>query len=399
MIANQRVISALEILNEFKVLDIPLSRFLSGWFKAHPKAGSRDRRILNDLLYSYYRAYHLIQGLELREKMIAAYFLMGNTEQGVMELVQAEKPESEATITFQENTDFETRKSILEKIYPSLIWGTVFPWKDLLSSKMSWENLEFSLVHQPRVFIRIHEAYTNALKKALLEKAISYEEMNPICLAFDSRTNLNGLKEGDLKSAFEIQDFSSQATGQFFQAKARSNWWDCCAGGGGKSLLLSQLYPGANLWASDSRYSVLSNLEQRFMESGFPPPRTFVQDLLSDENLPVRESFFDGIVYDAPCTGSGTWSRTPERLGNFHPASLGRITDIQRRIGDKIFPYLNPKGYLIYITCSVFKAENEDIVQYLTERYPLKLEKQIYLDGTKIGADTLFVARLRKGIG
>jgi 16S rRNA (cytosine967-C5)-methyltransferase len=132
------------------------------------------------------------------------------------------------------------------------------------------------------------------------------------------------------------------------------------------------------------------------MESGYPGPRTFVQDLLTEDPLPVRESFFDGIIYDAPCTGSGTWARTPERLGNFHPSSLGRITDIQRRIGDKIIAYLNPGGFLIYITCSVFTSENEEIVHYLVENHAMILKKQEYLKGFKIGADTLFVARLQK---
>lgn len=394
MIAEQRINNAIQILEEFKVLDIPLSRFLSGWFKLHPKSGSKDRKILNDLVYSYYRCFHWIKSIPLREKLIGSYFILGGKEIGILELL--EKDISEEKMVRYLDLDISGRRKVLSLIYPQITWEEVFPWSSLISLEINREDFEFSLVHQPRVFIRLQKAYRSPLKLALKEKEIHYEEMDSFCWAFDGRTNLNSLKEGELKSAFEIQDYSSQKSGEYFNAVPRSNWWDCCAGGGGKSLLLSQLCPGVNLWASDSRFSVLSNLEERFMESGYPCPRTFVQDLLSEENPPFREGFFEGIIYDAPCSGSGTWSRTPERLGNFHPSSLGRITEIQRRIGGKILPYLNKDGYLIYITCSVFKAENEDIVEYLIDRYSLILENKSYLNGTLLGADTLFVARLKK---
>ena len=394
MIAELRINFAIQILEEFKVLDIPLSRYLSSWFKLHPKAGSKDRRILSDLVYSYFRCYHWLMGISTREKLMSSYFLMGYEDPGILDLLFS-RNSSLKPLESGEGS-LHQRKDTLTLLYPEIRWESIFPWIPFLSPEIKAEDIEFSLIHQPRVFIRLQEAYIASLKIALKERNIAFEEMGPYCWAFDSRTSLNSLKEGELKAAFEIQDYSSQRTGDFFKAEVRSNWWDCCAGGGGKSLLLSQMYPGTNLWSSDSRFSVLSNLEKRFMESGYPTPRTFVQDLLAEENLPFREGFFDGIIYDAPCTGSGTWSRTPERLGNFHPASLGRITDIQRRIGDKVYPYLNPGGYLIYITCSVFKAENEEIVDYLMDRYSMSLENQEYLNGTHIGADTLFVARLKK---
>ena len=388
MLGEIRIKYAQEIVEEFKVLDIPLSRFFSSWFKLHPKAGSRDRRILNDLVYSYYRFYFLLIGIETREKLITSYFLMGHSEPGILNLIGIEPGE-----TF----NFEKRKEILKTIFPNLDYGTIFPWKELVSNSLNFVDIEYSLINQPRLFIRVQDiTKLEKLKKDLAQKGVLYEALTKNAWAFDNRTNLNGIKIGELKSSFEIQDFNSQKTGEFFLAKPRSNWWDCCAGGGGKSLLLASLYPGTNLWSSDSRFSVITNLEARFAMSGFPTPRTFVLDLLAEENPPLREGFFDGIILDAPCSGSGTWARTPERLGNFHPSSLGRICDIQRRIGDKVIPYLNPGGYLIYITCSIFKSENEGIVKYLQERYSLTLENQHYLDGSKIGADTLFVARLKK---
>ncbi len=389
MIGDIRINSAAQIIEDFKILDIPLSRYFSSWFKLHPKAGSRDRKILNDLVYAYYRFYHLLGGINLREKIFSSYFLMGYSDPSIIGLFLEASYKTE-------NLSFEDRKKIITEIFPLVKWGVIFPWKKWVSNSLILENITYSISHQPLLFIRVQETYALALAKRMKELGIEFEILEGNCWALRNRTHLNDIKEGALKSSFEIQDYSSQRTGLYFLAEPRSNWWDCCAGGGGKSLLLSSLSPKANLWASDSRASVISNLESRFMESNFPAPRSFVQDLLTEDNLPFRESFFDGIILDAPCTGSGTWSRTPERLANFHESSLTRITDIQRRINDKIFPYLKPEGHLIYITCSVFKAENEDIVQYLVEKYGFLLENQVYLDGSTQGADTLFVARLKK---
>jgi len=56
--------------------------------------------------------------------------------------------------------------------------------------------------------------------------------------------------------------------------------------------------------------------------------------------------------------------------------------------------YLKPGKPLIYITCSAFKAENEDVVDFIIKELGLKLEKQTVLEGYENKADTMFVARL-----
>ena len=51
-------------------------------------------------------------------------------------------------------------------------------------------------------------------------------------------------------------------------------------------------------------------------------------------------------------------------------------------------------GYLLYITCSVFKKENEDVVEFLREKYPVTLVKQEVLKGYDMRADSMFAALL-----
>jgi 16S rRNA (cytosine967-C5)-methyltransferase len=61
-----------------------------------------------------------------------------------------------------------------------------------------------------------------------------------------------------------------------------------------------------------------------------------------------------------------------------------------------VVKYLKPGKPLIYITCSVFKAENEDAVDFIVKELGLKLESMQVLKGYERRADTMFVARLIK---
>ncbi len=68
----------------------------------------------------------------------------------------------------------------------------------------------------------------------------------------------------------------------------------------------------------------------------------------------------------------------------------------RRQIGivQKIIPYLKKDGYLLYITCSVFKSENEDVLEEIERSTGLKLVNSKLIDGSENGGDQLFVALL-----
>jgi len=102
------------------------------------------------------------------------------------------------------------------------------------------------------------------------------------------------------------------------------------------------------------------------------------------------------IVCDAPCTGSGTWSRTPENLFYFKPESIEEYAARQKRIVTSVMPYLQNDGLLFYVTCSVFKKENEDVAQFIKEKFNLQVLHMELLKGYDIKADSMFVAVFKK---
>ena len=93
-----------------------------------------------------------------------------------------------------------------------------------------------------------------------------------------------------------------------------------------------------------------------------------------------------------PCSGSGTWSRTPEQLYFFEESKIAYYANLQKKIISNAVKALKPGSVLLYITCSVFTEENEDAVNFIQEQLHLKLVSANYFKGYQQRADTLFAA-------
>ena len=119
---------------------------------------------------------------------------------------------------------------------------------------------------------------------------------------------------------------------------------------------------------------------------------TFLADL-GTQPPPASAAGADLILADVPCTGSGTWSRTPEALYFFDPRKITQYQDRQRRIIRNIAPHLAPDATLVYCTCSVFKKENEEMTEWIRTGFDLQPEGVNTIIGYSRHADTLFAAR------
>ncbi len=102
------------------------------------------------------------------------------------------------------------------------------------------------------------------------------------------------------------------------------------------------------------------------------------------------------IICDAPCTGSGTWGRTPEQLYFFAKGKIDQYSLLQKKIATNVVPYLKKGGYFLYITCSGFRKENEEIVEYIEKDINLRKIELKILKGYDKKADTMFVSLFQK---
>ena len=167
------------------------------------------------------------------------------------------------------------------------------------------------------------------------------------------------------------------------------------AASGGKTILLHDYYPQATLTVSDIRESILINLKNRLNRAGIHSYQSFVADVASPQFDLSRK--FDLIICDAPCSGSGTWARTPEQLVFFSPDKIEYYVNLQKNIALHASRCLQKGGLFLYITCSVFFRENEEVVDYLQENGGLRLVSQQYFRGYREKGDTLFAALFTAG--
>jgi 16S rRNA (cytosine967-C5)-methyltransferase len=231
----------------------------------------------------------------------------------------------------------------------------------------------------------------------LVTANVSFEEINTSCLALTQGTKLEELfllnKEVVVQDRNSQQVFNYLQKPEVFLAKD-STVWDCCAASGGKSILLYDMLHGhVDLHVSDVRAHMLNNLRTRFKEAGIKKYHAFTADLMKEATI-ISEKKYDIIICDAPCSGSGTWARTPEQLAFFNAKKITEFVGMQKKIASVAIKSLKEKGLFFYITCSVFKKENEEMVMYLKEKFHLQVLQMEYLKGYDVQADTMFVAVL-----
>ncbi|MEY3678404.1 MAG: hypothetical protein RI924_545 [Bacteroidota bacterium] len=365
--------------------DKPLAKFLPDYFRKNKAMGSGDRRMASRLLYSYFRLGKACSSLPVQERLFLAEFLCS---QNSNDFLAHFKPELAEKIEWP----LADKIALLEKEY-AFVLAEVFPWGMHLSEGINQQAFLQSLFIQPELFIRLHPGKEALVKAKLATAGIPNQALSEQSMAFINGTKLDQILE---TSWYEVQDASSQQTAAYFQPAKWEYWWDACAASGGKSILLHQLEPTVKLLVSDVRESVLNNLEERFNVNQIKNYQKKVIDLTQNPDPILHHYEFDGIILDAPCTGSGTWGRTPEMISQFSEGKIAGFQSLQQSIAKNVVKYLKPGKPLIYITCSVFKEENEKMVQYLTKELGLQLEKMEILKGYSRKADSMFVARLIK---
>ncbi len=392
MILDNLLRYAVRILDAYTG-DMPLQGWLKNFFRENPQMGSRDRRQVTEMVYCYFRLGHALKNIPKAERIVAGLFLTNNKKEKILEYLHLEWHEAV-------EKSLEEKILIVQRKYPDFDIEEIFPWKNLLSEAVNHRIYCLSFLERPRMFIRVRPGKEKMVSAKLISHQIEFEDADPLsalpfkAYSFPGATKLDGVFV--LNQEAVIQDLNSQRTALYLKKSGNkmSEAWDCCSGSGGKSILITDLNPGCQLTVSDIRESILNNLKKRFAEAKVPTPRFFKADLTDQNDLPKQ--MFPFILADLPCTGSGTWGRTPEALYFFDPQSVSTYRQRQEKILSNIRTRLKPGGMLVYITCSVFADENERITSGISGKAGLHLEKQELLNGMNESADSMFVSKFVK---
>lgn len=365
----------------------PLHRFLAQYYRQNKQMGSKDRRLASRLLYNYFRLGSILAAESQEDRLVIAEFLCNDNPNSFLNHF---KPEWEVAI----HLPLEGKIQMVKMQYPNFNLEDIFPFHLHLTAGIDPEAFFLSFFTQPDLYIRMKRGQEKRITKLLSEAEIRFTLVNEHTLALANGTKLDQIITD--KGIYEVQDISSQKVGTYFKPNKWDKWWDCCAASGGKSLLLHDEQQDIKLLVSDNRESILENLKERFALAGIRNYQRKNFDLTLSQDLFLHDYEFDGIIMDAPCSGSGTWGRTPEMIAQFADHKIKFFTELQRKIITNVIKYLKPGKPFIYITCSVFKQENEEQVSWLCKTFDLEVEQQELIKGYEAKADTMFVARLIK---
>ena len=383
---------AIQIVNAYTA-DIPLHNWLKNFFRQHKQMGSRDRKQVSELVYCFYRLGHAAKKFSIEERILTGLFFCNHISN---EILQYFKPSWNENISLPVEKKIALHNSEQKNSSSHFHLHEIFPWKDRLSNNIDHLAFCASFLQQPSLFIRIRPGYENTVKKKLQSAKIPFSSISPSCISFTNSTRLEDIVL--LNKEAVIQDLNSQRLADYYEitqhiSSGKPHAWDCCAASGGKSIMLYDKYPGIDLTVSDIRESILINLKKRFKEAGIKNYHAFVSDLAKGSRIASRDTSYDLIIADVPCSGSGTWARTPEALYFFDIRETDRYSTLQQKITAGIIPHLKKTGTLTYSTCSVFKKENEEIVDFIQQKSQLSLEKMETLTGYDQKADSMFAAR------
>ncbi|MHA1747244.1 MAG: hypothetical protein ACTSYF_01200 [Promethearchaeota archaeon] len=170
-----------------------------------------------------------------------------------------------------------------------------------------------------------------------------------------------------------LQDKSSAAVANVLSLAQSDFFWDACIAPGVKSIAIlkaskdnfkmiggdfdiNRLYQSRILML---KYKV-NNVNLCQMDSILPPFRF--------------KNFFDKILIDAPCSGSGTFRNNPELKWKQSRYFLKTTTTLQEKLLATAVKYLKPNGILVYATCSLYPEEGElQLIKYVNDLIPMKL--------------------------
>lgn len=174
--------------------------------------------------------------------------------------------------------------------------------------------------------------------------------------------------------AYYVQDASSMslqfAFRQMSDPAAPLRILDLCAAPGGKSTLMAgMMSPGSLLVSNEVIGSRVGILRENMIKWGVPGVVVTGSDPRDFGRLP---GFFDVVLIDAPCSGSGLFRKDPAAVGEWSAEQVAVCSQRQRRILRDALPSLKPGGLLMYATCSYSPEENEAITGWLGEEFQME---------------------------
>ena len=355
-----------ELIHRVLQLQHPADGVVSDFFRQHRALGSRERHTLAETTYTVLRRRLLFQHLAQSgkgemERRLAILAWQGNdgflraalsdTEQQWLAQVSAVDRSA-----LPEKLRHNLPEWLAERLHAAV--GDEF-WP-LVEAMNSGAGLDLRV----NTFKAKRDDVQAAFKAEGIEALPT--PYSPIGLRIDGKPALHKL-DVFMRGDVEVQDEGSQLLALMLGAKRGEMVADFCAGAGGKTLALgAEMRNTGRLYAFDTSGHRLASLKPRLARSGLSNvyPAQIAHE--RDERIKRLSGKLDRVLVDAPCSGLGTLRRNPDLKWRQTPQSVEELQVKQTAILASAARLLKPGGRLVYATCSLLEAENEDIARAFT---------------------------------
>lgn len=249
------------------------------------------------------------------------------------------------------------------------------------------------------ISIRVNTAKCtpSELKDILCDEGVCVEEIEGLDYAFvisgfDYLNSLESFRNG----LFYVQDVSSMMVAEYAKPEHGDHVIDVCAAPGGKSTHIAELLNGSGfVEARDLTDYKVSLIEENIKRHGLSNMGAVCMDATVFDEASVEKA--DILICDLPCSGLGVLGRKKDIRYKMTEQSLDGLAELQKEILDTVHTYVRKGKKLIYSTCTMNPAENEENVRWFINRYPeFELETSKQMFPKEIGNDGFFIAVLKR---
>jgi 16S rRNA (cytosine967-C5)-methyltransferase len=383
MLSGARVKAVIELIDQWEDEGAPADALMSHYCRDRKYIGSKDRQFIGECFFNILRHRGQIEAILNRtgshmtpDFQVYAYLLRfenwklpnlvesckGQYAPSLLSKLDIAKLEKVAAFGASV-LSFPEQHSIPEFLYPALqkVFG------NSLEDEIKAMNKNASLDLRVNTLKTDRKTMLEILKSAGFEAAPT--PYSPWGIRLQGRPNIMGTsfyREGFV----EVQDEGSQLVALACDAKPGMTVLDYCAGAGGKTLALAAAMENkGRLIASDIMPRRLQRSQQRLRRASVYNTTAIVID---DQPKWIKrhQNFFDRVLLDLPCTGSGTWRRNPDSKWKISQDMLDNICKEQYQILETVAPLVKQGGWLIYATCSILPEENEQQVEQFLANHP-----------------------------
>jgi len=385
-----RLQGAIDILRAILLDKTSPEKAILIWGRAHRFAGSSDRRAIQDTVYDVLRYYgslsyymdstepsHLVAGwlffIKHQSKTFIKSLFCGERhcpKALPLDVLRHLKPreihlsDDEASEKISDNfeANFNMNKTLEAAFSESL--GT------------KRDQILQSLIPRAPLDMRVNLAHITRdkaltmLQEAFPETEFTTKDHIPTLIRCYDHINIT---QTDLYQSgkLEIQDGAAQYASAllvkyYMDHHLNGRILDFCAGGGGKALAIADmLHNKPEIIASDISETRLKSLKDRAKRAENNTIR-----IIAAHRLSPKRGLFDIVLVDSPCSGSGSWRRNIYEKWTTTPEKIQEYATLQRDILEKSQQFVSENGLLVYMTCSLFKHENDDVIESFLKNNP-----------------------------